>query len=302
MGLLPPYPEIHRAFKDGEVIPFLGAGASLGPRDPAHPNWAPPPPAVHLPTGGELTDYLALQSGFPNGEPKDLAKVAQYFHIQSGRPKLRRRLHDIFSPGYAPRPIHQLLASASKPQLIVTTNYDTLIEDAFAAAGRPYDLVVHGSEAAIGDRILHKPHGAGDFQAVEPKTLMIDLSKISVVYKIHGSCNRHDPKADQYVISEDDYIDFLSRMVGNTAIPAFCAEPFQCWPFLFLGYRLGDWNLRVVLNRVAPQVRVQDDVISWAIERSPSAVEERFWQARGVNVYTQELDAFVAELNKLGPI
>ena len=38
-------------------------------------------------------------------------------------------------------------------------------------------------------------------------------------------------------------------MTKNKAIPAIFAEPFQTRHFLFLGYGLNDWNLRVVLYR-----------------------------------------------------
>jgi len=262
----------------------------------------PPPPPQYLPLGSELMEHLATGSGFPAAEPKDLAKVAQYFNVQGGRSKLHKVLRGIFNNPYAPLPIHQYLATAKKPLLIVTTNYDSLVERAFQAAGKPFDLVVHTTDATLGDRIYHFPHGAADVQKVVPRKLFIDLAQTSVIYKIHGSCDPHDPVRDQYVITEDDYIDFLSRMVKNTAIPAFCAEPFQRWPFLFVGYRLGDWNMRVVLNRMSPQARLMQGIKSWAIERQPSPIEERFWESRGVNVYTKPVDDFVNELAGLGPI
>ena len=63
-----------------------------------------------------------------------------------------------------------------------------------------------------------------------------------------------------------------------------------------------DWNMRVVLNRIAPQARLTRGIMSWAIEREPSPIEERFWQARGVNLYMKTIDDFVNDLNGLGPI
>ena len=300
MPFPPPYGPIRQAFLDGQIIPFLGAGASLAARVPPGNAWAAA--SAFLPNGSELADHLAKESGFPPGEARDLAKVAQYFHVQAGRPLLHKELRKIFQRAYAPLPIHGLLASAQKPLLVVTTNYDSLIEQAFASANRPYDLVIHTTDSQIGERIYHRAHGEMTLNKVVPRKLLIDLGTRSVVYKIHGSCDAADPTKDQYVITEDDYIDFLSRMVKNTAIPAFCAEPFQCWPFLFIGYRLGDWNMRVVLNRISPTVRLEQGIKSWAIERAPSALEERFWMTRGVNVYPKPIDDFVTELSALGSI
>jgi hypothetical protein len=288
----PPYAVIRQALQLGRVIPFLGAGASLGPRNPPNAQWAPPPPALHLPTGGELTDHLAQRVAFPADETRDLAKVAQYYHVQAGRPMLNQELRAVFSHAFTPLPVHHLLAGVQAPLLIVTTNYDTLIEQAFEAVGKAYDLVVHTTNVKLGGRILHRSHGSAQAKPVTPHKLLIDLQQRTVIYKIHGSCNPQHPQEDQYVVTEDDYINFLSRMVRNQAIPAFCAEPFRDWPFLFLGYRLNDWNMRVVLNRIA------QGNVSWAIERSPSLVEERFWNNRGVNVYAKSIDEFV---NEIGP-
>ena len=211
-------------------------------------------------------------------------------------------MRGIFSQPYAPLPIHTLLASATRPLLVVTTNYDSLIENAFDNAGKAFDLVIHTTDAMMGKRIYHRPHGAPAVEEVLPHMLLIDLTKVSVIYKVHGSCDRKDPRLDQYVITEDDYIDFLSRMLTNAAIPGFCTEPFLRWPFLFVGYRLGDWNMRVVLNRISPEARVSQGIVSWAIERQPSPIEERFWLTRGVNLYTKAVDDFVNELTAIGPI
>jgi hypothetical protein len=302
LSLSPPYQLIHDAFQSGQIIPFLGAGASLGPRVPPGVWSATALPPTYLPSGPELTEHLATRAAFPAAESKDLAKVAQYFHVQAGRASLHKTLHGIFSHSYALLPIHTLLASTSKPLLVVTTNYDTLLEQAFSAVGKPFDLVVHTVDASLGERIYHRAHGSTTVAKVLPQKLDVDLTKISVIYKVHGSSDAADPTRDQYVITEDDYIDFLSRLVRNSAIPAFCAEPFQAWPFLFIGYRLGDWNMRVVLNRISSQGRLTSGIVSWAIERQPSPIEERFWQARGVNVYTKEVNDFVAELSGLGPL
>jgi len=303
LPLSPPYQLIHDAFTTGQIIPFLGAGASLGRRVPAAAAWsASTSPPAYLPNGTELTEHLATRAAFPAAEPRDLAKVAQYFHVQAGRAALDRTLRGIFSHPYTMLPIHVLLASVRTPLLVVTTNYDTLIEQAFTAAGKPFDLVVHAVGTSLGERIYHRAYGATTVAKVPPQKLDVNLAKMSVIYKIHGSSDPSDSTRDQYVITEDDYIDFLTRLIRKSAIPAFCAEPFQAWPFLFVGYRLGDWNMRVVLNRISSQGRLAAGIVSWAIERQPSAIEERFWEARGVNVYTKEVDEFVTELSALGPL
>ena len=90
-------------------------------------------------------------------------------------------------------------------------------------------------------------------------------------------------------------------MIKNSAIPAIFAEPFQTRPFLFLGYGLYDWNLRVVLNRLEREFRRPNDIVSWAIQRRPSPLEKTLWVPRGVQVFDQEIETFVSRLEVRKP-
>jgi len=275
------YKYIRKAFAAGRVIPFFGAGASVGAR---------------LPTGRELTNQLGDLCGLAKEERGDLAKVAQYFAAVIGRKMLRASLHEIFDARYEPLAIHRYVAQQKqRPILVVTTNYDDLIEQAFREAGHPFDLVIHSTD---NDRLLWWPHPDSDDAAEEapievmPNKLDIDLETRSAIYKMHGAVDREDAERDQYVISEDDYIDFLARMTKNRAVPAIFAERFRDDHFLFLGYGLYDWNLRVVLNRISRS----DDVMSWAIQDGPNDVEQKLWEKRGVLIYDLKIEEFAEKL------
>src|SRR5207245_3517114 len=123
-----------------------------------------------------------------------------------------------------------------------------------------------------------------------------DLEAVTVIYKMHGAVDRTRPERGQYVITEDDYIDFLARLTNATAIPTIFAEPFQTRPFLFLGYGLRDWNLRVVLNRIEKEARRPGEIMSWAIQKDPSSWEQRLWSKKDVNVYDLTIEEFVKEM------
>ena len=111
---------------------------------------------------------------------------------------------------------------------------------------------------------------------------------------MHGAVDRKLASRDQYVITEDDYIDFLARMTKNKAIPAIFAEAFQTRHFLFLGYSLRDWNLRVILHRIWGEQKLSWR--SWAIQRQPSRIEQEFWSRRGVEILDLLLEDYVAGL------
>jgi SIR2-like domain len=296
--LSPPYPLIRDGLRQGRVIPFLGAGASLGmhkrdtPRDQSA--------RKHLPTAAVLARYLARKTRFPHREPRDLAKVAQYYKVIGGSDPLHRDLHGIFDRDYPLTLLHTFLADVPRPLLIVTTNYDDLIERAFSANGRLYDVVIHATDPSIGDRVLWWPHTEHQPREVPTNKVDVDLQTVTVIYKMHGTVDRREPKRDQYVITEDDYIDFLVRMTRNKAIPTVFADPFQTRHFLFLGYGLRDWNLRVVLNRIEKDfekgMHRRRGITSWAIQYKPSPLEKRFWQEHGVEVFDMMIAEFVERL------
>jgi hypothetical protein len=314
----PPYGEIVDLLKKGEVVPFLGAGVNFGSRVPPTAVWDAKGSGF-LPSGMELSRFLADMSNFPaedEDEIGDLAKVSSYFVETSARRRLRDHLHSIFDRDFEPTSIHNYLAEMGRisPLLIVTTNYDDLTERAFKRLNLPYDLVVHPTDRKdVEASILWWKHGAEEPEVVPPNQLFIDLKNTNVIYKMHGTVDRTKAKWDSYVITEDDYIDFLSRMTGQTAVPAQFMRHFRTRHFLFLGYGLRDWNLRVVLKNLRTVLPAADDsakppdeeeseeeLRSWAIQYRPSDLETELWNARKVKIYDVDINQFVEKLRARG--
>ena len=300
----PPYGVIWGLLKQGNVVPFLGAGASLVGRDFKIP-WNGPESKC-LPTAKELAGYLAEESEFPSQDEydrRDLAKVSSYYADVSGRPRLKQVLRDVLCHELEPGPIHRLLASVPVHQVIVSTNYDTLIEQAFRDAGKPYDLVIYPADRLdFCNAVMWWPNGAASPEFIEPNLLKADLSKASLIYKMHGTVVTQNADFDNYVVTEDDYVDFLSRM--DSAVPARLIELFRPRSFLFLGYGLRDWNLRVVLKNVSRHLvnrKEEGELPSWAIQLNPSELECELWRNRKVRIFDVDLQEFVNKLQQQAP-
>jgi LysM repeat protein len=315
----PPYGEIGDMLMAGQVVPFLGAGVNVGAR-PSHVAWNEKT-APFLPTGAELSRYLAHKVSFPstdNHDISDLAKVSSYFVEALGRPRVRERLRQVFDRPYPSCEIHKYLAEINAPLLIVTTNYDDLMEQSLNETGRAYDLVVHVTDRKDQDAsVLWWEHGKPEPKAIPPNELEIDLTQRTVLYKMHGSVDRR-AKRDSYVITEDDYVDFLSRMTDKKAVPMRFMRHFRERHFLFLGYGLNDWNLRVILKNLRTTLPPEEakietgampihavemtddeeDLRSWAIQFAPSDLERELWGRRKVNIYDRDINQFVRRLRE----
>ena len=294
------------AVAEGELVFFLGAGANLCGR-PADIKWQPR--GQYLPNGTELAAYLALKFDYPSGETQDLLRVAQYADIMSGLGPLYKRLRHIFNVDYPPTPLHQLLAKLPAllrnkgypPSiLLVTTNYDDVLERAFRDAKEPFDLVTYVSDDSYQQRtrcIHYHPDQTEPIPILKPNEYdAISLENRSAILKIHGAVDRADPDRDSYVITEDDYIDYLTQTDISSLVPIKLAQQLSRCNFLFLGYSLRDWNLRAILRRIWSQQRRRFN--SWAIQLNPDPLEEKFWERRAVDIINARLEDYISALDE----
>ena len=75
------------------------------------------------------------------------------------------------------------------------------------------------------------------------------------------------------MITEDDYIDYLGRSDVASSVPVALAARLRRSHFLFIGYEMVDWNLRLVMHRVWGDRPVA--YRSWAVDPQPTPLERR---------------------------
>jgi hypothetical protein len=288
---------------DGRVVPFLGAGANLCGR-PKQLVWKKGT-ADYLPSGTELSAYLAQEFTCQPGP--DLARVSQDVTLVSGTGGLFGTLHDLFDHDYRPTNLHRLFAEFQallrekglppRYQLIVTTNYDDTLERAFKDAGEPFDLVTYISDGTSRGKFVHTaPEGTSQIIDIPNQYREVSLDRRTAILKIHGAVNRAvaDGVEDSYVITEDHYIDYLTRTDLSNLIPVTLTAKLRKSHFLFLGYGLRDWNLRVILHRISGEQRL--NYKSWAIQRDPPDLDRRAWSRRDVEILNLDLERYVGVL------
>ena len=294
---------VSRRLREGKVVPFLGAGANLCDR-PENVNWRD----QYLPSGQELAAYLADSYAYPPSESRDLLRVSQYVQAVTGGTVLYDELHNLFAHKYEPNALHELLANlpralrdqgSPRQLLVVTTNYDDALEQAFSDAGEPFDLVSYVARGPERGKFLHWPPDSDPRLIEQPNRYRgLSLEKRPVILKIHGAVDRNNPDRDSYVITEDHYIEYLAQTDISNILPATLMAAMNESHFLFLGYSLGDWNLRVILHRIWGQQPFEDKFTSWAILKDPSRLEERLWRRRNVEILNVDLKQYVEALGR----
>jgi hypothetical protein len=289
----------------GKVVPVLGAGVNL---------WKRPPPSFErgacLPSGQELADELARYFlGNVKIEGCDLARVSQYVAALAGEGPLEEELHDVFDADCLPTPLHHFLAQlarcvreakkARECMLIVTTNYDNSLERAFEDEGEPYELVTYIARGR--DRGLFRHITADrEMTVIRKPNEYVDLwlDQRTVIAKVHGSVDRIH--GDSFVITEDHYIDYIARADATSLFPVTLAAKLRTSHFLFLGYSLRDWNLRVILYRLWGEQEGKN-FKSWAIQKDPDPIDQAAWDERGVDILSASVEDFVAAVEQRLP-
>jgi hypothetical protein len=215
--------------RDGKCTPFLGAGAAFG----------------SLPLGSQIATEWANTYDYPFEDSSDLVRVAQFLAVHSDpmfpKEEILRRLKDVRAPDFSePDEPHGVLADLPLP-LYLTTNYDNFMMQALQSRGKqPVQELCRWN-----NRVKEKLSGQPSVLERKARSELTPTSP--VVFHLHGYLHRD--LAESLVLTEDDYLDFLVATSRDAdLIPRRIQEAFAGTSLLFLGYRIADWDFRVLFR------------------------------------------------------
>ncbi|HEY3206112.1 MAG TPA: BTAD domain-containing putative transcriptional regulator [Gaiellaceae bacterium] len=256
----------------------------------------------------ELTVRLAERFEYPLSEGAALPRVAQYVAVMKGSGPLYDELHTLLSrPDLPPTPIHRFLAALPpllrergvSHQLIVSTGYDLALERAFLESGEEFDVVSYLAAGRNRGKFCHiGPDGRGRLIDVPDEyATELSLEQRTVILKLHGQVDAGFERVwESFVVTEDDYIDYLAQTEVASAVPVGLAAKLRRSHFLFMGYTMADWNLRLLLNRLWGDQPLS--YRSWAVQAEAKPLEREFWRRRDVDVIEMPFEQCVAILSQ----
>lgn len=276
--------EVVKALLSGRVVPVLG-----------------------LDGGSDLAAELASAFGYPADRPPDLARVSQYVATMNGSGPLYDELHRRFEEAAEPQAVHRFLARlapllrkrGAPHQLVISTRYDLALERAFETAGEELDVVTYVASGPYRGKFWHRAPGEEPRPIDVPNTYATELSleRRTVLLKLHGAVDPFPEREwESFVITEDDYIDYLGRSDLVSSVPVALAAHLRRSHFLFIGYEMVDWNLRLVMHRVWGDRPLA--YRSWAVDPEPTALEQAFWRRFDVDVLDVQPDEYVGLLGR----
>lgn len=254
--------------------------------------------------------------------PDPLTSISSYYEKLLGRDKLWELLRDVIAPKAQPTRTHDLLADAAKHHLsqkrakdylIITTNYDCLMEKALddpsrqvpyivltTKKGKPPKVLIRCSENVEDREDLVRDYW--DKQTPSNFTLVKAQSTV-VIYKIHGCLSpefRYDDEG--LVISDNDYVEYISWMSKSDGIiPSYVGELMRDKPFWFLGYSLNDWNVRSIYEMVKSKSNPDKNVRDISVMYSVRDYEKLFFEKNNILIYKSDLNKFVDGISNNRP-
>jgi len=208
------YRNIAKYIASGDCVLFLGAGISQGAE-----NENGLPSATRL--AEELFDNLSDAEKFIKKNDKEsLAKVADVYDLIGDKKGLDSAIKERFASVKEPLEFHRLVSTLPF-RIIITTNYDILLEEQFRRDEKEFVSISSCDDIEDWDE-----------------------QKI-IIFKIHGCVE----KKGRLVVSESDYIRYLS----DSKLSVFhdiLKTLFYTKRILFIGYSISDINIKLILQTV----------------------------------------------------
>lgn len=250
--------ELARTIMPSRTTLLFGAGSSI-------PSGAP--------SGTQLAARLARGLN-PEPEGTELSEIAQIFENRKGRAELVAKVREALAEL---QPTSGLLALPEFDWLsIYTTNFDTLIEQAYRAKGRNLDIYRSNFDVSQTPRRDATP-----------------------LYKIHGCMTQDgaDGSRSGMLITEADYDNheqFRQILFNSLTQHMFTSDT------VIIGQSLGDRHLKDLARRVVSlrQEGVASRIFLLVYEYDPDRAE--LFTRLGLEVIRSDLDSFLLALLRAG--
>lgn len=254
---------IRSAIEGGNAILFLGAGASfdalLGGKEKRIP-------------GTAVRD--SLSDTFLNGAHKSrtLMNVADYARSEASLHKVQAHIKELFI-NLEPAEFHHLIPQF-RWRAIVTTNYDLIIERAYANCENRLQSIAPVTKD--GDELVN---------ALSAQN--------SVPYlKLHGCIKNHADTNVPIVLDSAEYAKF--KKGRENLVKTFTEWATQS-PILFCGYSLGDENIKEILFDIGDASQHRDQYLYVDLEFDE--IQTRYWMQRRIAPFQSSFKDFLAHID-----
>lgn len=250
--------------KDGNVILFLGAGASF---DAKHPQGEQPP------TGNQLANLIAEKFLGKEYLNCDLQYVSELAISETDLFTVQKFIADIFKDFKAAK--HHLQIPLYHWHSIYTTNYDLIIEDAYDNNKNRQQILA--TFIKNGERINDK---------------MVFSNSLSYS-KLHGSITEINDINLPLILTPDQYIDYKENR--SRLFDRLKDDSYEN-PILFVGFSFADLDIRSAIKELDRVGSARPR--SYMVGPKITDAEQRLWDQKKISSVKLSFKEFMEELDK----
>jgi cold shock CspA family protein len=234
--------------RDGNAVLVLGAGASLEAQDSA---------GRRPPSGWQLARGIAKQFLGDGYDDYPLNEIAELAINEASLPRVQDFIVEQFRD-IPPSPTHLELATF-RWRGVATTNYDDLLEQAYATCKSPAQNLIPFREN--GERI----------------DLKLRQANALAYLKLHGCVSQPHREDLPFILTIDQYIEHRRN---RSRLFAMLKEWATEYSLLFVGYTLKDSTLRTVLLELTNSLAARERF--YMVLPSFTDAEKRLWESKRV--------------------
>jgi predicted RNase H-like HicB family nuclease len=231
---------------------------------------------------GNLKNWSELIADLKNElndkKEQDYLKIAQLYYLSAGEHKYYTKVKKYFPDIIEPSIIHNMIFDTN-PQIIITTNWDTILENAVKNQGYLYDIICSDQD-------------------------LVKSSLPRKLIKMHGDFNHHN-----FVFKEDDYINYS---INFPLLENYIKGILTTHTVLFLGYSYNDIDIKHIVKWIQNHSYCRPPMYMTTFEENQS--QRRYLENYGIttlflqgesedldkqySLYTRKLHFFINMLNR----
>lgn len=226
---------------------------------------------------------LMMNSGRPMSQRLmfEYSRAAMHLEQRRGVDYIVQLTNHIYTKDFAPTPLQKAIIDMS-PRYIIDTNRDSKIQELLAY--EPHSLIV-GKARIMADKNRYEVY---DYDVENKKYFLVDDEVLDdakkIIFKPMGS-TLPEPN---FIISDADYVDWLTEAMGGFALPPILKTYRKTKKYLFLGTSFDRDTDRMVANELTLNLE-GGYVIS---DKELGKKEKKFVQKHNLEVLNMSLEEF----------
>ncbi len=216
----------------------------------------------------------------------EFSRAAMHLEQRKGREFMEQLTNFIYTKAYEPTKLQKSIFDMS-PRFIIDTNRDTKLQELFAYTS--HHLII-GKARILGDPNRYEVY---EYDVKNQKYFQVEEEALDEAEKILFKPMGSPLPEPSFIISDADYVDWLTEAMGGFAIPAVLKSYRKSKKYLFLGTAFDRDTDRMVANEITLDLEGG----YFVTDREISKREQKFIDKHHLEVLPMSLEQFTEMFN-----